>query len=108
MIDENEEQKLVEGLKRKHSTSVIWRVDIPLDGEEVTLYLKKLDRVTYLAATKVLQTDELQATEIFLKNLTVHGNEKLPQIINELDSLRAAQATLLEVLSVKEAGIKKL
>jgi len=103
-----DEKKLVEGLKRKHNSSVIWRVDIPLDGEEVTLYLKKLDRATYLAATKILQTDELQATEIFLKNLTVHGVEKLPKIIDNLDALRAAQATLLEVLAVKEAGIKKL
>lgn len=94
-------------LKAKHGT--VYTLEIPTneDGsEKATIHLRKLDRLTYSAVSKVIQKDELQATEILLKALYVGGDDLKP-ILDDFDNLRSASNAIVPMLTAKEASLKK-
>lgn len=92
-------------LKEQHGT--VYTLTVPVDeGEEVTVYLKKLDRPTYSAVSKIIQKDELQATEVLLKNLYV-GGAPLDKITGDFDALRSASNSVVPILEAKEGSLKK-
>lgn len=93
----------IEELKVKHKTKKIYKLDIPTDEGEKTLYLKKIDRLTYKAAMKMMERDELEAAEMILNSLTVHGPHK--EIIEDFDDLRAAAQLLVEVIGVRTGNV---
>jgi hypothetical protein len=91
-------------LKAKYKT--LFKLNIPTDNGEKTLYLRKLDRVTYSAGAKLMEKDELQAAEMFLRSLTVGGD--VEEIIADFDSLRVASSLLVEVIGTKTGNVAKL
>jgi hypothetical protein len=95
----------LEELKAKYTT--IYKLDIPTDEGEKVLYLRKLDRVTYSAGAKLMEKDELQAAEMFLRSLTVGGDD-VEEIIKDFDSLRVASALLVEVIGTRTGNVARL
>jgi hypothetical protein len=94
-------------LKAKHGT--VYTLEIPTNeegSEKATIYLRKLDRLTFTAVSKVIQKDELQATEVLLKALYIGGDE-LSSILNDFDNLRSASNAIVPMLQAKEASLKK-
>lgn len=91
-------------LKAKYGT--IYKLDIPTDEGEKTLILRKLDRVTYSAGAKMMEKDELQAAEMFLRSLTVEG--PVEDIIKDFDALRVASTLLVEVIGTRTGNVAKL
>lgn len=104
-------EKQIAELKAKHGA--LYRLDIPInlgknpEGEE-TLILKSLDRVTYSAGAKIMEKDELQAAELFLRSLTVGGTVDVEEIIKDFNALRAAAPLLVEIIAPKVGNVTKL
>lgn len=99
-------EEVVAQLKLTYPT--VFVLSIAKNDEETDfhyLILRKLDRVTYTVASKFAQTDELQAAEIMLKNLTIHGD--INPIIEDFDMLRTASVRLLKMLEIKGGDLKK-
>jgi hypothetical protein len=93
----------IEELKQKFGT--VYTLEIPTGetgSELITIHLKKLDRQTYSAVSKIIQKDELQATEVLLKNLYIGGDE-LEKITNDFDNLRSASNAVVPILQAQEA-----
>lgn len=96
----------IKKLKAEHGT--IYRLDIPTAEGEETLILKSLDRVTYSAGAKIMEKDELQAAELFLRSLTVGGTVDVEEIIKDFNALRAAAPLLVEIIAPKVGNVTKL
>lgn len=96
----------IEELKAKHG--VVYTLEIPEENGEknITLYLRKLDRQTYSAVSKVIQKDELQATEVLLKSLYIGGDD-ISKVTESFDNLRSASNAIVEILKAKEGTLKK-
>jgi len=84
----------------------IFKLDIPIGDAEVSLYLKKLDRVTYSAGAKLLEKDELQAAEMFLRSLTISG--PVEDVIKDFEALRIAASLLASVIGTRTGNVAKL
>ena len=97
-------EKEIESLKAKHGE--IFKLTIPLQDDEVVLILKKLDRVTYSAGSKLLEKDELLAAEMFLRSLTVAG--PVEDVIKDFEALRIAASLLGTVISTRSGNVAKL
>jgi len=98
-------EKVFNELKEKHS-KIYW-LDIPESDEngEKTIFLRKIDRVTYSASQKLLEKDTLQATEMILRSLHV-GGDSVEDVINDFDQLRAASELLVDVITVKKGNVR--
>jgi len=98
-------EKVFNELKEKHS-KIYW-LDIPESDEngEKTIFLRKIDRVTYSASQKLLEKDTLQATEMILRSLFV-GGDSVEGVINDFDQLRAASELLVDVITVKKGNVR--
>lgn len=95
----------VEELKEKYG--VLYKMEVPMsDDSETVLYLKKVGRVDFSAGSKIMQKDEMQGVEYFLKALTVQGNAD--EVIKDFDALRAAAELLLEIITVKQGNISRV
>ena len=97
----------VEELKEKYGK--IYELEIPLEDdndnvENEYLYLRKLDRKTYSAVSKIMEKDELQAVELALRSLTVKGDAE--KIIKDFDGLRIASALIVEIIGVRSGNIR--
>lgn len=94
-------------LKGKYG--VVYTLEIPLneEGTEIaTVFLKKLDRLTYKVAAGLIQKDELQAVEMLIKALRIGGDEaKL--ITEDFDALRSASNSIIPLLQAREGSLKK-
>ena len=101
---ENLEVQIAE-LKKKHTQ--LYKLDIPTEGGDKVLILRKLDRVTYSAGMKIMEKDELQAAEVFLRSLTV-GGDNVEEIIKDFDALRTASQLLVDVIGVKKGNVARL
>ena len=101
---ENLEVQIAE-LKKKYSQ--LYKLDIPTEGGDKVLILRKLDRVTYSAGMKIMEKDELQAAEVFLRSLTV-GGDNVEEIIKDFDALRTASQLLVDVIGVKKGNVARL
>ena len=76
-----------------------------LDVEGHTCYLKKPSRKVISMATTIGQTDPIKFSEIMLNNCWLGGDE----IIRTDDELfLSVSAKLAELISIKEAELKKL
>lgn len=91
-------------LKSKHGK--VYKLDIPTDEGEKTLYLRKIDRLTYKAAMKMMEKDELDASEMILRALTVEGDAE--EIIKDFDALRVASSLLIEVIGTRTGNVAAL
>lgn len=98
-------EKEIEELKQKHST--LYRFDVPTEDGDKVLILRKLDRVTYSAGLKLMEKDELQATEMFLRSLTV-GGDNVEEIIKDFDALRICSKLLVDVIGTRTGNVQKL
>ena len=97
----------LEELKAKHGT--VYTLTVPTSEDETqtaTIYLKKLDRATYSAVSKLISKDELQATEVLLKNLYIGGDD-LKLITDNFDALRSASISIVPIIEAKGATLKK-
>jgi len=91
-------------LKEKYGK--VFKLDIPTDNGEKVLYLRKIDRLTYKAAMSMMEKDELEASAMILRALTVHGDAE--EIINEFDDLRVAGSLLVEVIGTRTGNVAVL
>ena len=96
----------IEELKAKHG--VIFKLEVPTDSGEQILLLRKLDRVTYAAGSKLMEKNELDAAEMFLRSLTVGGTISVEEIIKDFDAMRTASALLAEIITPKRGNVTKL
>lgn len=96
----------IERLKAEHGT--LFRLDLPYNNGEATILLKSLDRVTYAAAAKLLEKDEMLATETILRSLTVGGDITAEDVIKDFESLRAAAPLLVEIITPKTGNVTRL
>ena len=91
-------------LKEEHGE--LFKLTVPLgDGEEV-LYLRKLDRKTYKAGAKIMESDELLGAETFLRGLTIAGD--VEKVIEDFDAFRAASALLAPIITPREGNATRL
>ena len=110
MAENQNNAELIQELKQKHG--LIYLLEIPVvdetTGEEEIecLYVRKLDRKTYSAGSKISQKNETQGVEFFLRSLTVHGD--VEKVINNFDALRSATELIVEVISVKSGNVTRL
>ena len=107
-----EENKLnadeISALKKTHGT--VHELNVPINDDETeyaTIYLKKLDRATYSAVAAIVDKDELQATEVMLKNLRIAG-DPVEKITSNFDALRAAVGQCVVLLRAKTGSLKKI
>ena len=88
----------------------LYTIDVPVDEDEIefrTIFLKKFDRTTLNVVQKLATgNDSLKAVEVFLKNCIVGGDD-LNEIISNLDMLRSLESVVVEMISVKQAKLKK-
>jgi len=98
---EEEISKEIDSLKEKYST--VFKLTVPMEEGFSNLLLRKLDRVTYSAAMKIMQKDELQAAEMILKSLHIGGDEISP-VVNDFDSLRVASELLIDIITPRTGG----
>ena len=93
-------------LKQKHGE--LFKFEIPNSDETETtvLILRKLDRVTYSAGVKLLEKNELQAAELFLRALVVFG--PVEEVIKDFEKLRVASGLLGTVVGVKPGNVTRL
>jgi len=96
----------LEALKLKHGSVFTLTVPVGDEDKDCTVYLKKMDRIVYSAAIKLLEKDELDATEFLLNSLHV-GGENVKLITEDFEALRAASKLMVEVIKSKEGSIKK-
>jgi len=99
------DKKELKELKAFYKT--LFKLEVPTEDGDKVLYLRKLDRVTYSAGQKLLEKDELQAAEMFLRSLTVGGDD-VEAIISDFDSLRTASSLLIDVIGSKTGNVTKL
>lgn len=97
--------KEIKDLKNAHGS--IFQLDIPTDDGDKTIILRKLDRATYSAGSKLMEKDELLAAETFLRGLYVGGDE-LDPIIKDFEGLRVAASLLSDVIGTRTGNVRKL
>lgn len=94
-------------LKAKYGT--VYTLEIPLNDEsteKATVFLRKLDRVTFQVISKLIDKDVLKATESLINTLRVGGDDaKL--ITEDFDALRSASNAIAEMLFAREGSLKK-
>lgn len=95
----------VEELKAKYGA--IYQMDVPMsDDTEEVLILKKVNRLDFAAGSKIMQKDEMQGVEYFLRALTVQGDAE--KVIKDFDALRSSAELLAEIITVKTGKLVKL
>ncbi len=99
-------EKELQELKAKFGTVYTITVPVGDDDKQSTFYLKKIDRIVFSAAMKLMETDELDAAEFMIKSLWV-GGVAASIIIEDFDALRSAAKLLVTILKSKEGSIKK-
>ena len=103
---EKELEQQIKELKAKHG--VIFKLEIPTDDGEEILLLRKLDRITYKAGSKILEKDEIEASEVFIRALTVGGTCDADKICKDFDALRTASSLLADIVAPKSGNVTKL
>lgn len=104
--------KEAQELKAKYPVN--YTLTVPINDDETefaSIILRKIDRMTFKAARKLMETDPLTATEMLIKNLYI-GGDSLDLVLpkdeqQKFDILRAADPQLSDMLKVREASLKK-
>lgn len=95
-------EKQIESWKKQHGE--VYELNIPLENDKVTCYLRKPDRKTIAYALSVRDTNPLKAKEIVLENCFLAGDER----IKTDDELFLSACTVLdEMIVVRVAELKK-
>lgn len=104
---ENEKTSLMQKYKP------LYTVEAPLSDlddespEIATIFLKKPDRTTYAAVTKLAGgADPLRAVEFCLKACYVGGDD-LNVVLQNDDALMSCESAVVSILKKKEAVLKK-
>ena len=104
-IKKMDESLTIEELKDKHGK--LFLISVPMSDDTITeLVVKKVNRRDFDAGSKILQKNEMQGVEYFLKALTVKGD--VEAVIKDFDALRAAAELIIEVITVKVGNVKAL
>jgi len=84
--------------------------ELKIEGTEICVKLKKLDRKTYEAASRFISNgQELDAATIILKGLaTDESQEDVKKICEDFELLLAASSVIGELITVKTASLKKI
>jgi len=102
---EENEKLSIEELKEKYG--VIFKLEIPMsDGEQMDLIVKKVGRREFDAGSKILQKNEMQGLEFFLRSLTIQGDPEA--IISDFDAMRSAGELMADIISVKTGNVTRL
>lgn len=99
---------MLEELKKKYG--VVYTLTVPLSEETsdvATLYLKKPDRTTRSLIGKLAQQDGLKAVEGALKNLHIGDVSELNKVLSNDDALASCEGSIVEMLTVQSATLKK-
>ena len=96
----------IEKLKALHSCDIFTLKVKNKAGEQLTVFLKELDRITYKSNSALIQKDEMLGVEGLLRSLWVGGDE-VGKIINDFKALRSAAVTLVPILEVEAGELKK-
>jgi hypothetical protein len=101
-----ENEKLtIDELKAKYG--VIFKLEIPMsDGEQTDLIVKKVGRREFDAGSKILQKNEIQGLEFFLRALTIQGDPET--VIADFDAMRSAGELMADIISVKAGNVTRL
>ncbi|CAB4126718.1 hypothetical protein UFOVP87_9 [uncultured Caudovirales phage] len=76
-------------------------------GENVCVYLKKIEREVFVQGNKFMSSkDELTTCEYLLKNIWIAGYP-VEDILKDFDALKNCAATIIPVLFVKAGELKK-
>lgn len=99
---------MLEELKKKYGTVYTLKVLLDQDKSDsaVEIYLKKPDRTTRTLVGKLAANDGLKAVEAALKNLYIGGHE-LAAITTNDDALASCEDSIVEILQVQKATLKK-
>lgn len=88
----------------------VFTITVPLNDDETeqaTIFLKKFDRSILTAVQKLAGgADSLKATEVFLKNCFIGGDD-LALVLENFDALRAIESVMIELVTAKKAVLKK-
>ena len=102
---EENEKLSIEELKEKYGA--IFKLEIPMsDGEQMDLIVKKVGRREFDAGSKILQKNEMQGLEFFLRSLTIQGDPEA--IISDFDAMRSAGELMADIISVKTGNVTRL
>lgn len=97
----------IEEIKAKYPSSDIFTLTVKSKkGQDITIYLRELDRVAYKSVSALIQKDELLGVESFLKTLYVGGDD-VALITDDFTALRSAAMTILPMLSAEAGELKK-
>jgi hypothetical protein len=99
------EQTIEQQLKEKYGTFYTLTVE-DRSGKEITVFLRQMDRLVYTTVSALIQKDSLRGMESLLKQLWIGGDD-VNAIISDLDALRSAEITLIEILQAKQGSLKK-
>lgn len=99
---------MLEELKAKYGK--VYTLTVNLDEDDATktatIYLKKPDRTTRAVVGKLANVDSAKAVEACLKNLYI-GGDKLELILSNDDALASCESSVVELLQVQSAVLKK-
>jgi hypothetical protein len=103
------EISLLEELKAKYGK--VYTLEVPLDEDDVNkkaiIYLRKPDKTTRAMVAKLASSGKYDAAvEATLKNLYV-GGDKLELILQNDDAMASCDETIVELLNVQKATLKK-
>ena len=94
-------------LEKTHGKVHILKV--PLDDEKTKfaiLFLKSMTRTVYSMVSKMLEKDELQATEVLINSLWIGGDDK-ELVTKDFEALHSASFVCGKLLKPREAELKK-
>jgi hypothetical protein len=102
------ENSELEVLKAKYGK--VFTLTVPLDEDDASklavIYLKKPDRTTRGIVGKLAMQDSARAVEAALKALYI-GGAKLDLITSNDDALAGCEESIVEILQVQKATLKK-
>ncbi len=110
-MDKKSETQLeaeLKDLKAKHGT--VYTLIVPLDpdneGDTATIYLKRSNRMITSAVRKIAQSDAIKGVETALKSLYI-GGDSIAGVTGNDYAVQSCEGPVVEILSVKEAALKK-
>jgi hypothetical protein len=76
-------------------------------GEDVVGYLKKMDRTTYSAVVKILETDRIKANETLLRTLLIKEVSDM-RLVDDDDIFLSVLPQLSNIIVLKKSKLTSL
>lgn len=98
---------LIEKLKRKHKTPVIYELSVPLNDEgteHAVAYLRKPTRFELSPLIKQIESDPMGALTILLNTIWLEGDERIKE---DDDVFFGAIGSLQEIITFRVGNLKK-